>query len=30
MSGDEAEEMVQKMLDIPVESRQKLNRILGQ
>jgi len=30
MSGNEAEEMVKKMLDLPLESRQKLNKILGQ
>jgi len=30
MPGKEAEGMVQKMLDMPLESRQKLNKILGQ
>ncbi len=28
--GNEAEAIMQKMLDIPLESRQKLNKILGQ
>ena len=28
--GNEAEAIMQKMLDMPLESRQKLNKILGQ